>query len=407
MMDPSDRPIMATAEDAIVAKHATVHAGYYQDSFLTPFAQTTQTQSHHPRQHQRQRRQVQPIIKRGTHARVCVMDRAISAFLAQSSSSLTTSGCQMVVLGAGKDTSYFRYCANQIMGMEEEGESSNNNNKLSVDWYEVDHSAVIREKVKIIQGSPLLLEHCPTLQATKNGFVSSSSNNRNSSYHLMEHDLREDPEQLVHKLQLNPQLPTLFLLECVFMYLPQDASQRLLRPLSQCVQKAWMVAYEPILGGIDSPFGQMMEKNLTHVGVATRDSSLLQTRTLTAQLDKFLLPVQPNNNDTDNGNGNGKVFGFGKRVVACDMWSAYETVLTNDQRRRANQSEFLDEVEEWRMIMRHYCFLVACGGTGTERSSGNDDNDDDDPLTKVGAGSPLGFVVGKCQVATTSTTTKT
>jgi hypothetical protein len=144
-----------------------------------------------------------------------------------------------------------------------------------------------------------------------------------------------------------------------------------------------MVAYEPILG-IDSPFGHMMEKNLTQLGVValTRDSCLLQTRTLTAQLDKFC------NNGFD-------------RVVACDMWSAYETVLTNDQRRRANQSEFLDEVEEWRMIMRHYCFVVACGGT--ERSSNGNGNDD--AMTKVGAGSPLGFVPGKCQVATTTTKT--
>ena len=68
----------------------------------------------------------------------------------------------------------------------------------------------------------------------------------------------------------------------------------------------------------------------------------------------------------------------------------------------ANQGEFLDEVEEWRMIMQHYCFVAACGGT---ESGNDDDDDDDDPLTKVGAGSPLGFVPGKCQVATTTTKT--
>jgi hypothetical protein len=32
-------------------------------------------------------------------------------------------------------------------------------------------------------------------------------------------------------------------------------------------------------------------------------------------------------------------------TIGCDMWSAYETILTHDQSRRANQTECLDEIE--------------------------------------------------------------
>eukprot|EP00540_Astrosyne_radiata_P003109 CAMPEP_0116825404 /NCGR_PEP_ID=MMETSP0418-20121206/1945_1 /TAXON_ID=1158023 /ORGANISM="Astrosyne radiata, Strain 13vi08-1A" /LENGTH=109 /DNA_ID=CAMNT_0004453905 /DNA_START=255 /DNA_END=581 /DNA_ORIENTATION=+ len=74
--------------------------------------------------------------------------------------------------------------------------------------------------------------------------------------------------------------------------------------------------------------------------MANRESCLVQVRSLEQQL--------------------GLLVGCGfHRAVGCDMWAAYRTILTDEQRRRANQAEFLDEVEEWKMIMEHYCFVVA------------------------------------------------
>jgi hypothetical protein len=72
------------------------------------------------------------------------------------------------------------------------------------------------------------------------------------------------------------------------------------------------------------------------------------------------------------------------------MWSAYQTVLTQAQRQRANQCEFLDEIEEWILIMRHYCFVVATTG-----------DNEGDSLTSVSDNSPLGFASKSCQVLTT------
>jgi tRNA wybutosine-synthesizing protein 4 len=342
-----DRTIMATAEDAIQTKHAAVNAGYYSDDFIQPFYQSSV----------RRRRQVQPIIKRGTHARVCCMDRAISAFCTAN----TSTRRQIVVVGAGKDTSYFRYLAGSIMGMGEESAP------VPCNWYEVDHTNVIQEKTKIIEESPLLSSHCP-LTATPYGSISIHRDKKHK-YHLVEHDLREDHSKLIEKLGLDTTLPTLFLMECVLMYIPDVASKALLTALSKAAKNSLIVCYEPILGS--DPFGRMMQQNLVQAGVATQDSCLLRVRTLQGQLEKLIEASF-------------------SRAVGCDMWSAYQTVLTQDQRQRANQCEFLDEIEEWILIMQHYCFFAATTG-----------DNEGDSLTSVSDNSPLGFAPKSCQVLTT------
>jgi O-methyltransferase involved in polyketide biosynthesis len=372
-----DRPIKATADDAVLAKLAAAQAGYYVDPFLENFLprstgfiisggsgnMVSSGSGSTPR-----RRTIQPIIKRGTHARVCVMDRAITAFL-----KATQGCCQIVVLGAGKDTSYFRFCNGNIMGLECTDIATARN----VQWYEVDHASVIQEKIALIRQSKQLSAFCPTLNETACGYQakSESSSTHSHSLHLVGHDLRECPTQLLEKLMLVRSLPTLFLMECVSMYVPLTASKLLLQELSQCADQVFIACYEPILGkGTEpDPFGLMMERNLIKAGVASPESCLLQTRTLADQLQKLV------------------DCGF-VQAVGCDMWSAYETVLTAAQRKRANQSEFLDEFEEWILIMQHYCFMVAISNPScssyTETKDGNN---------TANGSSLLGFVSHKCK----------
>jgi len=109
-------------------------------------------------------------------------------------------------------------------------------------------------------------------------------------------------------------------------------------------------------------FGEVMEKHLVSAGMAAAHTSLLQTRTLQHQLAKL----------TESG------FGI---AVGCDMWQAYETILTDEQRVRANKCELLDELEEWKMLMQHYCLAV-----GSAEESG---------FCEVGVSSPMGFLKEK------------
>ena len=200
-------------------------------------------------------------------------------------------------------------------------------------------------------------------------------------YQLVGADLREsshDEELLCQKWGLNPNLPTLILVECVFMYLPTHPhTKNLLQALVTTFSSGgcWMAMYEPILQ--DDAFGKMMEQNLVlKAQVATPECGLLQLKTLHQQL-QFVVQES----------------GF-TRAVGCDMNQAYHTIVTPEQRKTANQAEFLDEMEEWTLIMKHYCFILAT----TCRQS------QDDPLTRVGRGrssslsSPMGFETGKCEI---------
>ena len=74
------------------------------------------------------------------------------------------------------------------------------------------------------------------------------------------------------------------------------------------------------------------------------------------------------------------------QALGCDMWWAYSTILTPEQRQRAQTCEFLDELEEWKLIMQHYCIVVACT---TEAG-----------LDFCQAGPLLGLDASKCQLRT-------
>jgi len=417
-----DRPVKATANDAMVAKLATTHAGYYVDPFLDAMTRDSNTnpvltarreRSEMTHMNMRRRRTIQPIIKRGTHARVCVMDKAISTFL-----KTTQTKTQIVVLGAGFDTSFFRYRNGNIMGMEQEGEmkialeeetdvpQQQQQQYLRVDqahdkqvhWYEVDHTSVIQEKASLIRKSNLLSSYCPQLIKTKDGFECNSTSigvsdgccdriKSSSSYNLVSHDLRDSPTKLLEKLKLDPTLPTLYIMECVSMYLPITASEKLLHAISSSADTTFIACYEPILDSNNNssdPFGRVMEKNLVNIGVASPESCLLQTRTLQNQLDKLIECCFV-------------------RAVGCDMWSAYETIVTDAQKKRANQSEFLDEYEEWVLIMQHYCFFVARGGqfSHQDHNQNHINNQEKIDLTTIIGHKEekypsLGWMLGKC-----------
>jgi len=85
-------------------------------------------------------------------------------------------------------------------------------------------------------------------------------------------------------------------------------------------------------------------------------------------------------------------------ATGCDMMAAYDTVLTVGDRGRANGCEMLDEFEEWILIMRHYCFVVAVAGAGAgagaDAAAGGDDGAE--RFCSTCEGNLMGFVEGRC-----------
>ena len=345
IMDSNQQAILKTSENALQAKAAAVRAGYYDDAFLAPFA--TLARGRRPPY-------VQPIIKRGTHARVCCIDRMLCSFVQlvveQHEARLDEKEAmdegnddddeqeqedecvvQIVVLGCGKDTIFFR---NQ--------EVLTRNSAMTLKWFEVDHPPMIQEKANTVAANPDVFDNVNVNKVDSDTYEIEPS--IGVSCVFLGHDLRE--EGVMEKLQragCAPNTPTLFILECVLMYLPDNDSQTLLQSIAASYRnQAYLCFYEPILGS--DAFGNVMENNLSRAGLATPESSLRQTRTLHDQLAKVVEKA-----------------GW-SQATACDLWHAYDTIVTAAQRQRGNRAEFLDEWEEFVLIMQHYCFLVAATG---------------------------------------------
>ena len=82
------------------------------------------------------------------------------------------------------------------------------------------------------------------------------------------------------------------------------------------------------------------------------------------------------------------------------MMQAYDHgVVTVEDRRRAARCEMLDELEEFVLLMRHYCLAV---GVSTSKRGRDHENEDARrecvgyKLCEVGKDSPVGFQEGRC-----------
>ena len=239
----------------------------------------------------------------------------------------------------------------------------------SVQWYEVDHTSMIHQKAKIIQQQERALQ-AQVKSHSSCGFVVTSDKAKNSVCHLVDHDLRKAPSGLIDKLTqhaLNGAHAILFVVECMQLYLEECSSRTLWKSLALQYPRACLILFDPIVGK-NSSFGSVMEQNLLRARVITPSSSMVQTRTLSQQVEKLV-----------------DICGW-HQAIGCDMWWAYNTMLTPEQRQHAQNCEFLDELEEWILIMQHYCFIVACA---TETG-----------LDICHAGPLLGLEASRCEIKT-------
>jgi hypothetical protein len=196
--------------------------------------------------------------------------------------------------------------------------------------FEVDFVEITGKKALVISKNDDLKTPISPIQ-TAAGEVHSSQ------YHLIAGDLREWPK-VVEKLHLygfDSNLPTLFISECVMVYMSPEASDALLQWIGQ-LPDSIVVAYEQILP--NDAFGKMMVQNLK-----SRNLDLLGVNaypTLKAQKERYLKA------------------GF-KSAHAIDMDECYEKYVSPAEKARLSSIEKLDEVEEWRLLGQHYCLAWA------------------------------------------------
>lgn len=153
-------------------------------------------------------------------------------------------------------------------------------------------------------------------------------------YSIHASDLRALPESLPW---LDPGVPTLLVSECCLIYLSPDAADNVLKYFSDRIVTAPLaiVIYEPFRPY--DAFGQTMIRNLMGRGI------VLQTIEKYSDLQKQKC----------------RMGDLGMEAQAMDCEEIWRQWVSPDEKERIDKLEWMDEVEEFVLLAKHYC--VAWG----------------------------------------------
>eukprot|EP00013_Stygamoeba_regulata_P002976 CAMPEP_0177633928 /NCGR_PEP_ID=MMETSP0447-20121125/3099_1 /TAXON_ID=0 /ORGANISM="Stygamoeba regulata, Strain BSH-02190019" /LENGTH=313 /DNA_ID=CAMNT_0019135621 /DNA_START=6 /DNA_END=944 /DNA_ORIENTATION=+ len=308
----SDEEVQKTNDDATICKRTIVDIGYYTDPYIGFFADRPKG---HP---------TTPMTHRGYYTRVKCIHGLVRRFLSQDLGSDVPR--QVVALGAGFDT--------LPLLLKDEGIYP----KLYV---EVDFENVVRKKSALIRKHPLLSERLglQTAEHTvgEKGSAADSVEIHTADYHLVAADLRKlvELESKLKQTGIDFRIPTLFLSECVLIYMEPEFSDALISWVGSQFSMVVFVTYEQILP--NDPYGEVMLRNLAARGCSLRSIKAYPTKE--AQIARY------------------RSSGFEQAVQVFDMNEITDRFLDVTDFRRIQRLEWLDEIEEWLMIQAHYCVV--------------------------------------------------
>lgn len=276
-----------------------------------------------------------PLINRGTYLRTEAINKVVQRYVQAHRK------CQIVSLGGGSDTRCFRVLAESP----------------TVVYTEIDFPESTKIKKLAICGSKSLqsivgasLE--PVTVSAKSQFVDMDMDLHTDRYHLVGLDLRTLAGEGAAKLSfLDPLVPTLVISECVLCYLSPGDNEKVILYWKKAFAQSTFVIYEPM--ALDDAFGETMAHNLRLRGIdlqAFREYPDLRSRKLFFER----LGLKASLTDL------AMVGGYSGRSLWFD---------TADQQRVA-RLEMIDEVEEIRLLLQHYC--LVCAGSAVKEMSALD-----------------------------------
>lgn len=295
-----DEPVMATNDDASECKRGAVQLGYWSDDYISYFVKQVERRA--------------PEINRGYYARVKGIETFIQKFINRAGSS-----AQIINFGAGYDTLYWK--------LKDEGVQISN-------YIEIDFPSVTARKCHMIKRNKALLERI----YNQDGEVKLSATDLHSSnYHCIGVDIRNlvQLETKLHQAEVNFSKPTLFLAECVLVYIENECVNKLLSWISTKFETGLFVNYE--MCNMNDTFGDVMLGNLKARGCNL--AGIAYCKNVDMQKSRFL----------DNGWLGSKVW---------DMVEVYYTIPTCE-RQRIERLEFLDEQELLIQLFQHYCICIG------------------------------------------------
>ncbi|KAJ3187577.1 carboxy methyl transferase for protein phosphatase 2A [Irineochytrium annulatum] len=310
----ADDAVRGTNDDATISRASAVSLGYLQDPYVKAFMKNARTPVRRP-----------PIINRGTYIRARAIDTLMDKFWENADLMEDGDGdgggeggtvkverrrCQIVTLGAGSDTRFFTWKAR---------------GRMPVKYFEVDFAEITSRKAMMIKKNKELTAL----------LAAGGTELHTPSYCILSGDLRSFTTTIAPKLLtqgFSPSIPTLYLSECVLVYLPPESTTSILSWCSTATASSLFITYEQI--NPHDAFGRTMIDNLRMRNITL--PGLDSCPSLAAHVERF------------------KTSGF-KGARAVSMKDAYDVHLSEEEKARVGKLEIFDEVEEWRMMGEHYC----------------------------------------------------
>ena len=283
----------------------------------------------------------------GTYVRTKAIDNLVEQFVDHD----PTQKKQIISLGAGSDTRFFRLMSRTPhptgIGYQ----------RPNLVYHEIDFSENTTEKLRPIHKTSALRRH---LEAPYNFSHSTATITESPdsdildavNYHVHPIDLRTlDPSKNppISFGFIEKDLPTLIISECCLVYLAPAAADAValyftqhLFPLSTPLG---LVLYEPI--NPYDPFGKVMVSNLAARGIVLQ--TLCKYGSLEAQSARM------------------KAYGF-EESGGADVNTLWEKGVEEKEKERVAGLEMVDEVEEWELLAGHYCVCWGWRGEGTWES---------------------------------------
>ncbi|XP_032423153.1 tRNA wybutosine-synthesizing protein 4 [Xiphophorus hellerii] len=310
----SDTAVQGTNDSSVVSKASAAAQGYFRDPFIQHFVCKVSRRA--------------PLINRGYFVRWRAVDHCVRRFL------LITAKCpnrQVLSLGAGFDSLYFRLCADGALD--------------GTAVFEVDFPDVARRKAALVTSNATLrgmLDPClPPIPQPGPVYMCSSQ------YRLLGVDVREESqtEEALSAAGLDWAAPTLILSEVVLTYMETQRSDAVIGWAAKRLPRSLFVMYEQIRP--DDPFGRVMQDHFLKLNSTLH--ALQQYPDLSAQRQRFL----------DKG---------WERCVCVDMNAFYLGLVPQEERDRIETLEPFDEHEEWHQKCSHYFILTASRGALMEQA---------------------------------------
>ncbi|XP_018022887.1 leucine carboxyl methyltransferase 1 [Hyalella azteca] len=297
----SDDGVIATNDDATSCKACAVSLGYWKDPYLPHV---------YPAAPDRR----PPEINRGFYARTHSIFLLIQKFI-----QVTKGDCQIVNLGAGFDTLFWR--------LKSAGHTP-------VRFIELDFSEVTAKKTHYIQRSKALLQ---AISDDDYDIKLNRNNLHGFRYKLMSTDLRvlSEVEAKLEESEIDYSLPTAFIAECVLVYMCPTKSSQLLNWIAKKFKSAFFINYEMV--NLGDRFGEVMLSNLRSRHCDLQGAAACAT--LQSQEDRFVQEGWAGAEATD-------MMGLWERLPRADV-------------SRVMRLEMLDENELLTQLFSHYCITTA------------------------------------------------